>query len=177
MRKILLAVVLTMVHLPAFAGCPSWTIEAPEGSRYAQRFARASQYLPTVLRVLAEEGLGAQWVYLMLAESGGKHDAVSGPGAGGLWQLMPATAMAYGCGDVLDVECSTLAAARYLTRLIREFKTVKDVVAAYNMGGHNFRRLGRPTAQAVALAHEVACLVEHDPLNLIRNKELIYGNE
>lgn len=177
MRKVLLAVVLTMAPLPAFAGCPSWTIEAPEGSRYAQRFTRASAHIPTVLRVLAEEGLGAQWVYLMLAESGGKYDAVSGPGAGGLWQLMPATARSYGCADVLDAECSTRAAARYLTRLIQEFKTIKGVVTAYNMGGHNYRRLGRPTAQAAALAHEVACLIEHDPLNLIRNKELIYGNK
>ena len=93
--------------------------------------------------ILEEEGVPVYFLFLALAESGGDQRNVSPAGAGGLWQLMPATARAYGITPVerFDVEKSTRAAARYIRHLLSVFHgDYLWTVAAYNAGGHNLRR-------------------------------------
>lgn len=93
--------------------------------------------------ILEEEGVPVYFLFLALAESGGDPLNVSAAGAGGLWQLMPATARAYGItpAERFDVEKSTRAAARYIRHLLDVFHgDYLWTVAAYNAGGHNLRR-------------------------------------
>ena len=61
-----------------------------------------------------------------------------------------------------DLICQTHAAAGYLVSLRRRFTSMRDVVIAWNMGGTNFRRKGKPTAEAKALAAYVLQLVKEN---------------
>ena len=93
--------------------------------------------------ILEEEGVPVYFLFLALAESGGDPLNVSPAGAGGLWQLMPATARAYGItpAERFDAEKSTRSAARYIRHLLDVFHgDYLWTVAAYNTGGHNLRR-------------------------------------
>lgn len=168
MRKILMTI-LACVLMPVFcnAECPAWTVESTHGDRYSTRLARAASWIDDVRTAIIDEGLEPKWLYLMLAESGGRHSAKSGKGARGAWQLMPATAKHYGCDNPEDPVCATHAAARYIKKLLNDFNgNERDAVIGYNMGGSNYRRKKVATAQAGALADEVMCLFTHDPLNL-----------
>ena len=87
------------------------------------------------------QGLPPLLVMLPLIESGYRLDVVSGPGAAGLWQLMPATALRFGVpiSDDFDgryaLPLATDAALNYLIWLYNYFD--KDwllAVAAYNAG-------------------------------------------
>lgn len=134
--------------------------------RYEQYFLRAHPEIDRVVSILWDEGLPAKWIYLMLIESGGKADAASGEGAKGLWQLTAATAKAYGCTDRADTEQATRAAARYISKLLKDFNGGEwKAIAAYNMGGRNFKKHG-PTGEAKALADQVFCLFHKDPFFL-----------
>lgn len=162
-------IIFFALMLPAVASaqtCPAWTLEGTDATRYETRLLRSAPWIDTVAQVLFDEGLDAKWLYLMLAESGGNPAAQSEHGARGPWQLMPATAKHYGCTDPTDPAESTRAAAKYIKKLMLDFDDDRDVVIAYNMGGSNYRKKGRATAQADALANEVMCLFIHDPLRL-----------
>lgn len=116
--------------------------------------------------VLANEGLGEEWLWLMLAESGSSGcGAESHAGAKGAWQLMGATARHYGCDNVSDLECSTRAAARYIKHLLRMFDgDIQKAIYGYNMGGRNYKRLGKPTREASGLAFAVMCGMDYGEL-------------
>jgi membrane-bound lytic murein transglycosylase MltF len=62
---------------------------------------------------------------------------VSNKGAGGLWQLMPATAKQYGITSQqrFQLQPSTTAALHYFSALHRQFGNWEFAVAAYNAGG------------------------------------------
>ena len=134
--------------------------------RYEQYFLRAHPHLDAITRALWDEGLPPKWLYLMLVESGGKADAASSEGAAGLWQLTARTAKAYGCTDRADPEQATRAAARYISKLLKDFDGDEwKAIAAYNMGGRNLKKHG-PTSEAKALADQVVCLFYKDPFFL-----------
>nr|WP_054002931.1 lytic transglycosylase domain-containing protein [Shimia sp. SK013] len=68
-------------------------------------------------------------------ESSGQTDAVSGAGAQGLMQLMPATADRFGVTDVMEAKDNITGGVRFLDFLMDEFE--RDpvlVLAAYNAG-------------------------------------------
>jgi hypothetical protein len=69
-------------------------------------------------------------------ESAGKPNAVSSKGAGGLMQLMPATARQLGVADRFDPEQNVEGGSRYLQQMITKYGK-KIGVAAYNWGPHN----------------------------------------
>ena len=172
MRKILIILALALAPAMSEAKCPAWTQSAENGSRYAKRIEKATQWLSIAQDMLAAEGLPSKWLYLMLAESGGDRMARSEKGAQGPWQLMPATARRYGCKDPQDPESSTIAAASYLKKLLADLGNERDAIIGYNMGGTNYRKSKKATAQAAALANEVMCLFEHDPLHLTEKSTL-----
>ena len=63
--------------------------------------------------------------------------AVSGKGAMGLMQLMPATARRFGAFEPFDVQQNIAAGTRYVTALMWEFHgDLRLVVAAYYAGDH-----------------------------------------
>lgn len=68
---------------------------------------------------------------------------------------MPRTAQVYGCTNPHDLICATKSAANYIKRLQSEFKSFRDVIVAYNMGGHNYKRMKQPTNEALGLVSKV----------------------
>jgi soluble lytic murein transglycosylase len=84
--------------------------------------------------------------------------AVSGKGAMGLMQLMPATARRFGASDPFNVEQNIAAGTRYVTALIWEFHgDLRLVCAAYYAGDHNIARekLNYRNPEVVAYVEEV----------------------
>ena len=74
-------------------------------------------------------------------ESAGKPDAVSGSGAAGLMQLIPATAQRFGVDDRLSASDSINGGVAYLDWLMNAFdKDPVLVLAAYNAGETAVRR-------------------------------------
>lgn len=68
-------------------------------------------------------------------ESAFNPNALSPVGAGGLMQLMPATARFLGCSNVFDARQNVYAGARYLRTLLDAFHGDLDLtLAAYNAG-------------------------------------------
>jgi membrane-bound lytic murein transglycosylase D len=96
--------------------------------------------LNSIEKALVQSGVPAEMKYLAIVESKLNTNALSGCGAVGLWQFMPATAKRFGL-KIIDnnderknVWKSSIAAAKYLKYLHSFFDDWLLVVAAYNSG-------------------------------------------
>ncbi|GHU25952.1 hypothetical protein AGMMS50256_01820 [Betaproteobacteria bacterium] len=76
------------------------------------------------------------------AESAFYTQAVSGKGAQGLMQLMPATGRAMGLDDPFDPADNIRAGTRYLKAQLMNFATPEEALAAYNAGPGNVSKYG-----------------------------------
>lgn len=100
---------------------------------------RAGKFLPTIEKILREQGVPEDFKYLAMAESG-LLNVTSPAGAKGFWQFMPGTAKDYNLEVNNDVderyhlEKSTVAACRYLKSAYSRFGNWTSVAASYNMG-------------------------------------------
>ena len=120
-------------------------------------FQRAGRYRAMIQRVMSEEGVPQDLIYLAVAESGFNPRAIgprtrSGGRAGGMWQFMPTGG--YGLtrngyvDERFDPEKSTRAYARYMKFIYDQLGDWYLAMAAYDWGAGNVQRAVQKTGYA-----------------------------
>ncbi len=106
---------------------------------------QATKWFPIIEPILAKYGIPEDFKYMPLVESGLKA-GISPKGAAGFWQFMPQTARDFGLrvnsdiDDRKNIHKSTVAAAKYIKSLYREFNSWTLAAAAYNIGEGRLKR-------------------------------------
>ena len=103
-------------------------------------FKRANRYFPALAKILKEQNVPLDFIYLACTESTMDPLAYSSAHAAGLWQLLAATGKQYGLevtdevDERYDPERSTVAACKYLKSAYSKYGNWPTVAASYNAG-------------------------------------------
>ena len=103
-------------------------------------FKRANRYFPALAKILKDQGVPLDFLYLAVTESSMDYNAYSSAKAAGMWQLLAGTGRDYGLevGDEVDErydpEKSTVAACKYLKAAYKKYGHWPTVAASYNAG-------------------------------------------
>lgn len=106
---------------------------------------QAEKWFPIIEPILMKYGIPSDFKYMPLVESGLK-GGTSPKGASGYWQFMPQTARDFGLkvnsgiDERQNIQKSTVAAAKYLRSLYKEFGSWTLAAAAYNIGEGSLKR-------------------------------------
>jgi len=120
-------------------------------------FQRSGRYRAMIQRIMGEEGVPQDLIYLAVAESGFNPRAIgpqtrSGGRAGGMWQFMPSGT--YGLArnayvdERFDPEKSTRAYARYMKFIYDQLGDWYLSMAGYDWGAGNVQRAVQKTGYA-----------------------------
>jgi len=114
---------------------------------------RAGKYKAMIQKILTQEGVPQDLIYLSVAESGFQPQAMNrSSGAGGMWQFMPFGN--YGLArngffdERFDPEKSTVAYAKYMKYLYSQFGDWYLAMAAYDWGPGRVQHLVSRTGYA-----------------------------
>ncbi len=103
-------------------------------------FKRANRYFPALAKILKEQGVPLDFLYLAVTESSMDYSAYSSAKAAGMWQLLAGTGHDYGLevsdevDERYDPEKSTVAACKYLKSAYKKYGHWPTVAASYNAG-------------------------------------------
>ncbi|MGD0832203.1 MAG: LysM peptidoglycan-binding domain-containing protein, partial [Terracidiphilus sp.] len=116
-------------------------------------FERAGRYKAMIQRVMAEEGVPQDLIYLAVAESGFQPRALNARShAGGMWQFMPhgnyGLARNAFVDERFDPEKSTRAYARYMKFIYDQLGDWYLSMAGYDWGAGNVQRAVQKTGYA-----------------------------
>jgi membrane-bound lytic murein transglycosylase D len=122
------------------AGFIRYFSSSPAGHAHLLRsLERAGKYKDMISKILRDQGVPQDLIYLAVMESGFQPQALNAKsGAGGMWQFMPTGA--YGLArdgwvdERFDPEKSSQAYARYIKSLYDQFGDWYLAMAAYNWG-------------------------------------------
>lgn len=131
----------------------------PEGDQAPRLHPLSQPFAEAVAEAAERHGLDPKLLHaLVVTESAYRPDARSPVGAGGLTQLMPATALELGVRDRFDPVENLRGGADYLARQILRFGDLRLALAAYNAGPARVARLGRVPDIAETQAYVVTVI-------------------
>lgn len=111
------------------------------GRGFFERYSgRAGRYAPLLGKILEDNGLPRDLIFLAMAESGFQNKAKSWARAVGPWQFMPLTGKRFNLkidwyvDERRDPIKATIAASKYLAKLFKEFGSWELAAAGYNAG-------------------------------------------
>lgn len=130
--------------------------------RFRDGMVRARKWMPAIRKILVEEKVPVELAALPFVESMFNQGARSSAGAGGIWQLMPATARGLGLtvrrgnDERYDIFKSTRAAAKMLKQNHEMLSTWPLAITAYNHGPYGMKRAVKAVGST-----DLVYLIEH----------------